>query len=166
MTTRRQWFRVTAWTAGSVLAWMFVAVSATQWGLGIDLQRRPSNPFRVYLHERGPVPVQRGDFVTFRPRGVHWLGQRRGFFVKRIVAMGGDRLEVRRGRLEVNGVPAGRIDPVILARVGLNESPLADVGAIPEGSLLVLGDSPASFDGRYIGLLPVAEVTGKAWPLW
>lgn len=166
MNSMPRWQATVAWMMGAGLSWLMIGAGVARWGLGVDLQRHPSHPFRLYLHAHEPGSLQRGDFVTFRPRGFDHLVPKHGLFVKRIAAMGGDQLQVIRGELRINGKGAGRVDPIILANVGRNESPLADVGSIPEGWVLLLGESQGSFDGRYFGLVAVGDVGGKAWPVW
>jgi len=34
------------------------------------------------------------------------------------------------------------------------------------GALFLLGDDPASFDGRYFGAVEHRDIIGRAWPLW
>ena len=84
--------------------------------------------------------------------------------IKRVVARGGDRVEVRDGRLWRNGEavhPDWAAEPMRYA--------LADF-TVPEGHLLVLGDNRnASLDSHLWGPLPQSRVIGTAvlryWPL-
>jgi len=84
--------------------------------------------------------------------------------VKRIVGVGGDRIELRGDRLQRNGEPI--------------EEPYAHLGLygrdaewrVPDGDIFVLGDNrPQSKDSRDFGTVPVASVRGKVilrlWPL-
>ncbi|MGH2733997.1 MAG: signal peptidase I [Actinomycetota bacterium] len=85
-------------------------------------------------------------------------------FVKRVMAVGGDTIEGRDGRVFVNG------DPV-------KESFLPDgtktsafpAQKVPEGQIFVMGDNRSnSDDSRNFGPVPVDEVVGRAflliWP--
>ena len=103
-------------------------------------------PFtNIHLYER--AQPRRGDIITCKSPVD---GER---LIKRVVALGGDRLEARAGRLFVNGaaVPghAGRIEfgPIV----------------VPAGHVFVMGDHrDNSFDSRYWGALPLDHVYGRA----
>ena len=147
-----------------------VAIAApwliARWGLGVDSQRNPSNLFRVYLHCKQDSHIERGVFVPFPVEGFAPVIPDGTVFVKRIVALEGDRVELRRNELLINGTPAARINPVILARAGLPFSRLDDIEVVPPGHAIVLGAAPDSFDSRYFGLVAVARFQGTAVPLW
>ena len=103
----------------------------------------------------------RGDVVVFRPRG-----SRPGAtpFIKRVIGIPGDHVEIQDGRVLVNGA--------VLREPYLPEGEPTDVdgGAsdwvVEEGTLFVLGDHrTASRDSRSdgIGLVPASDVVGRAW---
>lgn len=83
-------------------------------------------------------------------------------FVKRVVAVGGDRIAMRRGRIVRNGRPEPR-------------RPLGDCEnadgceyreeiTVPDGQLYLLGDNRgASDDSRFWGPVPEAAVVGRYW---
>jgi len=85
--------------------------------------------------------------------------------IKRIVAVGGDIVEVKDKTLFVNGIQQ--------QEEYINEQPdyvLSPV-AVPAGYCLVLGDNRNhSFDSHYWGLLPEKNIIGRAvvkyWPPW
>jgi signal peptidase I len=92
--------------------------------------------------------------------------------IKRVVAVGGDRVDVVDGRLRINGVPmraprmagAERFDDR-LVRLDLSDGGGRDLHGVvvPDGQVLVMGDHRgASFDGRYFGLVPQSEFYGRA----
>ncbi|HEY3451370.1 MAG TPA: signal peptidase I [Myxococcales bacterium] len=106
--------------------------------------------------------------------------------LKRVVALPGDRVAVKGGRIVVQGVPAdlqvdagavreafeGRSHPLGLSYGGGPDLPETTV---PAGSYLVLGDNRGnSHDGRSFGLVPRAAILGRAagvfWrggsPIW
>ncbi|MEB3171294.1 MAG: signal peptidase I, partial [Synechococcaceae cyanobacterium] len=84
--------------------------------------------------------------------------------IKRVVARGGDRVEVREGRLYRNGLPVQpdwTAEPMDYALAPLT---------VPDKQLLVLGDNRnASLDSHLWGPLPQGAVIGTAvlryWPL-
>ena len=128
----------------------------------------------VVFSDPDPAPQEeRGILGGF----VHWLGEGIGVarpedddFIKRVVALGGDTWEMRRGVLFVNGA---RIPERYVAA----ERDSRDFGpeTVPDGMLFVLGDNRLhSGDSRFpppggIGYVPEEKVIGEAlviaWPL-
>ncbi len=106
--------------------------------------------------------IQRGDIIVFPAPTDPGTD-----FVKRVIALGGDTVEVRRGQVIVNGEPQveNYINPLV-----------ADVSnfpptTIPPGNVFVMGDNRTdSLDARFWDppWLPVDSVIGKAfftyWP--
>lgn len=79
--------------------------------------------------------------------------------VKRVMGLPGDRIEVRDGRVLIDGKPVPIDDQLPLAEGGKDFGPIV----IPEDSFLVLGDNrEASFDGRYFGLVHSDALRGRA----
>jgi signal peptidase I len=128
---------------------------------------------------------ERGDIIVFedpegRPgpdRGViggflHWLSEGVGFarpdhedFIKRVIGLPGESVEIRNGRLYVDGV---RIPEPYLE--GRDDTRDYGPEEVPEGMLFVLGDNRLnSNDSRFgLGFVPVDKVIGRAfvivWP--
>lgn len=109
---------------------------------------------------------QRGDIVVFRPPAA-WQSDPPWPFVKRVVGLPGDRIELRDGRVYVNG--AGLEEPYVYHDGGLPVPTVAAPGGptgwdVPEGSLFVLGDErTASADSRSFGPIAFSDVVGRAW---
>lgn len=131
----------------------------------------------------------RGDIIVFedpQPNGgpdrglvggaLHWLGEGIGVarpddddFIKRVAGLPGDVIEIRRGRLFVNGE---RVQEPYLSEQRDTRSfgPVT----VPAGDLFVLGDNRlVSGDSRFdpptgVGLVPIDRVVGTAfvivWP--
>jgi signal peptidase I len=96
--------------------------------------------------------VARGDIVIFDAPD---SGTR---LIKRVVAVGGDLVEVRGGRVFIDG--REQPDHANLAYGGGPEVPATRV---PAAHVLVLGDSRGnSRDGRWFGFVPVASLYAKA----
>ncbi len=124
---------------------------------------------RVPFTELALVPVdtpQPGDVVVFKSPAD---GTR---LIKRVVAVAGDRVDLRDGRLSINGVPLARDAAGMREDFG-ERSAMLDLDAgggpdlhdvlVPEGQVLVLGDHRGeSFDGRYFGFVPAASIYGQA----
>ena len=101
---------------------------------------------------------QRGDVMVFRYPEDPSLD-----YIKRVIGLPGDQVEVSQGVVKVNGVP--------LTEPYLNELPsYANIWTVPEGKLFVLGDNRNySSDSHEWGFVDESWVVGKAvviyWPL-
>ncbi len=93
-------------------------------------------------------------------------------FIKRVVALPGDTVELVMNQLLINGVP---VDEPYLAADAVPPSTCASGGhdygpqLIPEGHVMVMGDNRChSSDGRRFGPVPENAIVGKAfiiiWP--
>jgi signal peptidase I len=110
-------------------------------------------------------PYQHGDVVVFAPPPGF---QRAGGapFIKRVIGVGGDTVEVKDGQVLVNGkelaepylfadAPGDPPEPTVATR---------ESWTVPDGQLFVLGDHRAvSEDSRTFGTVPIASVVGRAW---
>ena len=134
-----------------------VAVDMTAYGVRI--------PFTdVQLVPRG-VP-QRGEVVVFKSPAD---GTR---LIKRVVAVGGDRVQLLDGHLSINGIalasdrqPDAEVFGSRLAQLELDMGGGPDIAnrVIPAGKLLVLGDHRGnSVDGRFFGLVDADVVYARA----
>jgi signal peptidase I len=100
--------------------------------------------------------IRRGDIVVFRyPRDPEEA------FLKRVTAVGGDRVEIHDGRVYVNTRPLN--EPYAVHRAGLHPrgEDMAPI-LVPAGSLFVMGDNrDNSSDSRDWGFVPVRNVIGE-----
>ena len=81
-------------------------------------------------------------------------------YVKRIVAVPGDTVEIRDGVLYVNGAPEQTTKAVgiTLPQEGIVEYPYT----VPEGCFFLVGDNrEGSVDSRRFGALPTSSIRGK-----
>ncbi len=103
----------------------------------------------------------RGEIIVFHPP--HVKNPAETDFIKRVVAVEGDVIQVSDGVLYLNGLPQD--EPFI------KEPIEADFPAyrVPKGHVFVMGDNRNnSDDSRYWGPLPIQNIVGKAfvifWP--
>ncbi len=115
---------------------------------------------------------QRGDIVVFMPpdeasvvcTGPNAASTSKDAYIKRIIALPGETVEVKEGRVFVNGQA--------LQEDYLQEVPEYQYGprVVPANSYLVLGDNRNnSCDSHYWGFVPRENIIGRAivrfWPL-
>lgn len=121
-------------------------------------------PFtRIFLPKvRDP---ERGDVIVF----IYPQNPQKDF-IKRLVAVGGETVALKKGTIYVNGRPL--IDPVFNQIYYYNRGDFGQEGqevTVPKDSFFVLGDNSASSqDSRYWGFVPRSNILGKAmviyWP--
>lgn len=111
--------------------------------------------FKMFDH------IRRGDIVVFHPPASAHATED---FIKRVIGLPGDKVEIRNHITYVNGQP--------LYEPYLKEKPKSDFGPVivPQDSLFVMGDNRNnSDDSREWGFLPIKNVTGRTlfryWPL-
>jgi signal peptidase I len=97
-------------------------------------------------------PLLRNEVVVFRRGDL--------YYVKRVVALAGDKVEIRGGHLLLNG--AIEHDPF-----GTIEGDFASM-VVPPGTFFVLGDNRNnSHDSRYTGPIALSSYVGTAcWIFW
>jgi signal peptidase I len=112
------------------------------------------------------APYDRGDIVVFDPPQT-WSTGGGVPFIKRVIGLPNDTVELRNGKVFVNGVELD--EPYINAENGIPETTDPQPGGgtqwvIPEGQLLVMGDNRNdSADSRSFGPIEISHVIGRAW---
>jgi signal peptidase I len=108
---------------------------------------------------------QRGDVIVFI-----FPGDRKKDFIKRLVGLPADVIEIKSGTIFVNDKPL--ITPEFSQRYYYNKGDYAELNkkiTVPKDCYFVLGDNSASsMDSRYWGFVPRKDLLGKAmviyWP--
>lgn len=100
----------------------------------------------------------RGDVVVFRAPGT---GDDETPFIKRIIGVGGDRVELADGAVLVNGV---RLEESYISRGSTEPDCGESSWSVPEGEFFLMGDHRnQSQDSRCFGTVGVERVVGRAW---
>ncbi len=147
-----------------------------------------SFPFSIPLIPKGRIfnnPPERGDVVVFK-----WPKDKKTDYIKRVIGIPGDTIQMIRGRLHINGIVTDREElgrENWLTESGwqhyiryketlpngvqhdiyeLSDTMILDNTApiiVPEGHYFMMGDNrDNSQDSRYFGLVPEELLEGKA----
>jgi conjugal transfer pilin signal peptidase TrbI len=146
---------------GAALA-LAVHEGAKRYRLALDVQKYYSClPFDAYLIDtEASGPLERGTLIQFVAPPVAELFTGEFEVVKLVGAVSGDRWRIEADEFYVNGELWGRLP--LLQRLGLAPGALDGAGIVPEGTVLVVGTTPTSYDSRYWGPLPLENVRGVA----
>jgi signal peptidase I len=109
----------------------------------------------------------RGDIIVFHPKGE----RDKTPFIKRVIAVGGEHVEIRDGAVWIDGVRLDEDDYTYRDPATGENEPTVATGQdaewdVPQGSLFVLGDHrQESTDSRRasVGLVDTEDVVGRAW---
>ena len=129
---------------------------------------------RIYLGINGQLPIELGA-KTAGMKAVADLGlrlrERRIRYVKRLIAVGGQTVQIRDGDVIVDGQP---LEGVRFDRTYATDDDRMRYGVrptlVPEGHWFVLGDNTRdSWDSRYWGFVDEGDFIGepyfRVWPL-
>ena len=116
---------------------------------------------KVSYHLQKP---ERGDIVVFNPTDALKQENYHQAFIKRIIGLPGDTVEVKGGHVYINGE--------VITEDYIKEVPKYNYGpqSVPDDQYLVLGDNRNnSYDSHLWGFVPRENLIGKAfvrfWPL-
>lgn len=124
---------------------------------------------------------ERGDIIVFHPPGTLKNMQMKEALIKRIVAVGGDTIEIKEGVVYINGkiLPENYIASVEAPAAALTENSnhqqttfnvcpphqrfLGEPITVPPNSYIVLGDNrDNSYDSRCWGVVERTDIIGQA----
>jgi signal peptidase I len=101
----------------------------------------------------GKTSVARGDIVVFRDPD-----EPESLYVKRAVAIAGETIELREGKLFLDGLPYH--EPYVMKPAADGSDPFGPT-KVPEGHIFVMGDNrDSSRDSRSFGPVPLKSVVG------
>lgn len=112
---------------------------------------------------------ERGDIVVFQPTDELRRQEFKDAFIKRVIGVPGDRVEVTDGKVYINGRAIDESYIQEAPEYQWTPEELNLPGQIPPGSFLVLGDNRNnSYDSHYWGYVPREKIIGRAivrfWP--
>jgi signal peptidase I len=99
--------------------------------------------------------LHRGDIIVFDVPQEHRL------LIKRLIALEGDKLEIKDGKVFVNGAESKVVDLKGVETLADNQ----EFGnmTIPKGYIYAMGDNrPRSNDSRVLGPIETKRITGRA----
>ena len=106
----------------------------------------------IVLYTRINPAIERGDIISVAiPSGE--------YYVKRVVALGGDVVDIRDGVLYVNGT--AETGAYVRGRTYPEEGNFTYPYTVPEGTAFVLGDNrEESIDSRFFGPVNLRQIKG------
>lgn len=185
---QRQHYLAAAWQCSGAYAAVFVLCSGLALPLLIDYVRSNQvEPFRIPSASMAPAVLQ-GDllFADKRYNRAGWAGipggqtssiargdiaiftypnDRTLKYIKRIIALPGDKVKIQNGEVQVNGVLLAAALPSAQAtdKPAANELDIT----VAAGQVFVMGDNRSnSKDSRDFGSVPMQDVVGKARQVW
>jgi len=115
------------------------------------------------------IPIsepKRGDIIVFI-----YPQDRTKDFIKRVIAIGGDRVEIRNKEIYVNDVLSEDthgvyVDPVVMPGAMQPRDNMGPV-EVPKGTVFVMGDNrDQSYDSRFWGFVDLKDVMGEAFMIY
>ena len=159
-----------------------LAALAMAYQAGLRVNTTPSMPIGFWAIGSVRTVLRRGDVIAVcLPDGpaVHQAMQR-GYIatgscpdgaeplLKPVTAVGGDSVTVSSNGISVNATPITNTAPLAQDEAGrlLHPMTAGSYRVAPDEVWLLSGHDPRSFDSRYFGAIPVANVQGVAYPIW
>jgi signal peptidase I len=136
-------------------------ILATKYNYGLTM---PFTTYKFWGKDRVP---KRGDIIIFTFPGNHAMD-----FVKRVIGVPGDTIEIREKNVYIDGQPYKKpfekhTDPFILNQgQGIVRDNFGPIKVEP-GNCFVMGDNrDQSYDSRFWGFVPIQNIKGKAFIIY
>jgi signal peptidase I len=151
-----------------IIFWVIQSFVAQPFRVQMESMQQTLDPDQYVLVDKlSPRwdPYKIGDIVVFNPPDT-WVASRGEPYIKRVIGVAGDKIEIRDGSVFVNGIKL--VEPYLFTENGEPQTTEtfggADNWVVPDGDLFLMGDHRAnSSDSREGGPVPVAAVIGRAW---
>lgn len=154
-----------SWTVEIVIAVVLAFTIVHFWGMRVTVAESSMDPT---LQQSDNVLINRlvyqikspesGDLIAFYPNG----NERSRIYIKRVVGVPGDQVQIREGTVYVNGKVFESVNMDTVEDAGLAE----EVITVGQDEYFVLGDNrDNSEDSRYtsIGNVSKNDIVGKVW---
>ncbi len=167
--------------AVSITGALMMATLAGGEAAGLRINATASMPRGLWRVQAGD-PIERGEIVTVCPPDQADIREaaHRGYIpngscpagyeplVKPVAAITGELVTVTPQGVAVDGKPVANTKPLAEDEAGrpLHPVPIGGYRVAPGEVWLLAGHDPRSFDSRYFGAVPAANVTGVAHPSW
>ena len=114
-----------------------------------------------------PVAIYNDDKNFFEKIIYYGLGMTKSSYIKRVIGIPGDHVQIKDGKVYVNDNPIE--DEYVSKALKTDMShggEFSDI-VVPDGYVYVLGDNRiSSSDSRRFGCIPIDKIEGKAWFRW
>jgi signal peptidase I len=117
---------------------------------------------RILVWKRLSNPLKRGQLLTFKEPSSGTM------YVKRVVAFGGEIVEIKDGRLHISGAPITDppFDKIVYTQSGV-KAVMGNSFRVHSNYVFFLGDnSERSKDSRSFGDVPEDTITGIVYKIW
>lgn len=125
---------------------------------------------KAMYNKDNPVAIYNGEEKSFFEKLVASISFFNSTsFIKRVIGLPGDHVEIKEGKVFVNGEVINEEYLDAGTRTKMKDGMFSDV-VVPDGYVYVLGDNrEVSADSRSFGCIPIDKIEGKAvfrfWPL-
>lgn len=166
---------ISRYAAISAFALSIAIAAAAASGVRVNVTR--SIPLGFY--QATSAQVRKGDYVMFCPpaREVFRLALERRYIdpgdcpggsypmMKRILAAKSDQVRIDREGIVINGVPVPNSRPRSTDGAGRALPSFVGEGVVGSGDVVLVGESPISFDSRYFGPISRQQIMTAIQPI-
>ncbi|MDO8418240.1 MAG: signal peptidase I [Agitococcus sp.] len=140
-----------------------------RYAIGVDVgEKYHSNNRTLFFitmeHGLTMTDIHKGDFIMFHTNKLMPYHSTDDNIIKRVLALPGDRVDIKNDRLYVNGQFIDKL--YLLPRLKKKPQSFDTSYILPENRIFVFGAHPRSYDSRYWGLINIYNVLGHAKPLF